>query len=89
MGVAVSKKGEVVVTEESEHCVFVMRPNGEKTLSFGSFGSGPGQFEHPRGVTITNKGNILVVDRNNNRIQKFTPDGRFLAVVRSEGKGHL
>ena len=39
---------------------------------FGSLGSGDGQFNLPLGVTVDpSSGNILVADRNNNRIQVF------------------
>ncbi len=33
--------------------------------------------------------NILVVDSNNYRIQKFTPDRKFIAAVGKEGSKHL
>lgn len=88
-GVAVNKKGMVFVTEGNANRVSVISPRGEKLLSFGSYGSDPGQFDNPRGVAITGDGDILVVDRNNNRIQKFSEEGQFLTAVGSEGKGHL
>ena len=34
-----------------------------------------------RGVAVDGDGNILVVDRCNHRIQKFTADGKFLTAV--------
>ena len=80
-GVAVNKRGEVIVTEREGHCVSIFTPSGEKLRSFGTHGSGQGQFEDPRGVTVDNDGNILVADRSNNRIQKFTADGQFLTAV--------
>jgi tripartite motif-containing protein 71 len=38
---------------------------------FGSEGTGPGQFKHPRGITTDSEGFILVADSGNNRIQVF------------------
>ena len=88
-GVAVNGRGEVVVTEEDGHCVSVFRPNGEKIQSFGTRGSGHGQFQSPRGITVDSEGNILVVDGWNHRIQKFTAEGKFIAAVGTEGRGPL
>ena len=79
-GVAVNQRGEVVVTEGDIHRVSVFSPNGKKLRSFGTRGSGQGQFKYPRGVTLDGEGNILVADIDNNRIQKFTAEGQFLAM---------
>ena len=43
-GVAISQRGEVVVTEWKGHCVSVFSPSGQKIRSFGTRGSGQGQF---------------------------------------------
>ena len=85
-GVTVNQRGEVMVTEVEGHCVSIFSPSGEKLRSFGTHGSGQGQFEYPRGIAVDGDGNILVVDSNNNRIQKFTADGQFLTAV---GNGPL
>ena len=88
-GVAVNQRGEVVVTERIGHCVSVFSQCGKKLLSFGTPGSGRGEFNEPRGVTVDSDGNILVVDRGNHRIQKFTTTGEFLAAVGTKGSGRL
>jgi DNA-binding beta-propeller fold protein YncE len=88
-GVAVNQKGEVVVTEETGHCVSVFRPDGEKIRSFGTRGSGPGELENPHGVAFDGEGNILVADKGNHRIQKFTMDGKCITAVGSYGNRPL
>ena len=88
MGVAINKRGEVVVTERW-HCVSVFSPRGEKLRSFGMQGSGHGQFDRPLAVTVDGEGNILVADTHNNRIQKFTAEGQFLTAVGKYGSGPL
>ena len=81
--------GGVVVTEMKGHCVSVFSPSGQKIRSFGTRGSGQGQFTEPRGVEVDGEGNILVLDRGNHRLQKFTAEGQFLAAVGSKGSGPL
>ena len=88
-GVTINQKGEVVVTEWSEHCVTVFSPIGKKLRSYGRLGSGQGEFNYPHGVTVDGEGNILVSDSFNHRIQKFAEDDRFLAAVDTNGSGPL
>ena len=88
-GVAINQRGEVVVTERGRHCVSVFSPSGEKLQSFGTRGSGQGQFNEPCGVAVDGEGNILVADCGNHRIQKFTAKGRFFAAVGTKGNGPL
>jgi sugar lactone lactonase YvrE len=51
---------------------------GEWVASWGSLGSGPGQFDTPHGIAVSPKDEIYVADRGNRRIQVFDPDGKFL-----------
>jgi DNA-binding beta-propeller fold protein YncE len=51
--------------------------------SFGSFGSGAGQLDSPRGVTIGPEGMAYVADLENHRVSVFAADGSF---VRAMGK---
>ncbi len=46
--------------------------------SFGSAGTGNGQFDDPFGITTDAEGNIYVMDTNNHRAQKFTSSGTFI-----------
>lgn len=50
--------------------------------SWGSLGTEPGSFNHPRGLAVGPDGLIYVVDSDNHRVQVFDPDG---ALVRSWG----
>ncbi|MDQ3935370.1 MAG: SMP-30/gluconolactonase/LRE family protein, partial [Actinomycetota bacterium] len=44
----------------------------------GEKGKEPGQFALPDGVGVDNAGNVWVADSQNNRIQRFSPEGRVL-----------
>ena len=89
LGVAVNKKGEILVAESGRHCISIFSPTGEKLRSFGSQGSGPGQFNGPQGVTAGDDGNILVADAMNHRIQKFTSNNKHITSVGSRGSNPL
>ena len=86
-GVAINQKGEVIVAENNRHCVSVFSCAGEKLRTFGTHGSGQGQFVHPREVAVDDQGNILVVSLH--CIQKWTTEGQFLAAVGTFGNGPL
>ncbi len=55
--------------------------------SFGSAGTGDGQFNHPAGIAIDPKGNIWVVDQSNDRVQKFSAAGEYMSSFGSAGTG--
>ena len=88
-GVDVSEDGLVIVSEPSRHCVTIQNKKGEKIRSFGSEGTGKGQFNWPRGVAVTGRGTILIADGLNSRIQQFTMEGRCISCVGKRGKGPL
>ena len=82
-GVVVNHRNEIIVSEHKDHCVSIFHASGKKLRSFGTQGSGDGQFNCPMGVTLDNEDNILVADSKNSSIQKFSADGTFLAAFRS------
>ena len=88
-GVAVNKRGEIIVVENTANCVSIFSRAGERIRSFGSKGRGIGQFNRPRGVAVDDDGHILVTDSENDRIQKFTEDGNFITSVGSKGEHQL
>ncbi|XP_011406283.1 PREDICTED: E3 ubiquitin-protein ligase TRIM71-like [Amphimedon queenslandica] len=53
---------------------------------FGHQGNGNGQFSNPCGMSTDGKGNILVADLNNNRVQVFKEDGTFVQVIQCDGR---
>ena len=86
-GIAVNGRKEIFISECDKNCVSVFSPSGEKVRSFGTRGSGQGEFQRPRGIAIDGEENILVVDSLNYRIQKFTSGGHFLSTVGTKGSG--
>ena len=77
---AVAPGGDLYVSDGYGNCkVHRFSAAGELVQSWGEPGTGPGQFYLPHGVAVLADGRVLVADRENDRIQVFTPDGRFLA----------
>jgi hypothetical protein len=46
-----------------------------------------GQFYKPFDISLDSDGNVYVADSGNNRIQKYSPDGEFLASYGKKGQG--
>ena len=61
---------------------------GKWLASFGSFGTGPGQFQRPSGLTWL-AGKIYVTDAVNNRVLIFTDAGQYLGVLGAPGQPPL
>ena len=78
--VAVAPSGELYVTDGYGNArVHRFSAKGELIGSWGEPGVGPGQFMLPHGIAVHDDGRVFVADRENDRIQIFSPDGEFLA----------
>ena len=70
----------VYVSDEGNHTITVWRPSdGELLDTWGTHGSEPGQLDRPSGIEWDNDGNMLVVDTQNHRVQKFTASGEYIS----------
>ena len=86
--VAVDKDAKFVyVVDSNNHRIQKFDSNGNFIKSWGSMGTGDGQFNVPVSVIIDSKGNIIVNERGNARVQKFDSKGNFLLKFGSEGSG--
>jgi DNA-binding beta-propeller fold protein YncE len=78
--------GNVFVASATGHKVNVYTPTGTLVTSFGTQGSGDGQFQSPWGIAIVN-GVVYVSDVQNSRLQAFTTAGVFLGKWGGLGSG--
>jgi sugar lactone lactonase YvrE len=89
--VVIAGNGDVFVAQghtpgdEGDARVLKFDKNGKFIKSWGGKGSGPGQFQVAHGIAIDAKGLVWVADRENQRIQVFDQDGKFVREVRYKG----
>jgi sugar lactone lactonase YvrE len=77
---AVGPNGDLYVSDGYGNCrVHQFSPSGALKRSWGVPGKGPGQFFLPHGIATAADGRVFVCDRENDRIQIFSPDGEYLA----------
>ena len=77
---AINTDGRVYVADGYGNCrVHAFTPEGELITSWGKVGVGPGEFHLPHGIAVGPDDRVFVCDRENDRIQIFDPDGRYLA----------
>ena len=86
-GVAVASDGTVYVAESRNHRVQAFDPDGHVLRTWGTNGSGDGQFQDPIDVAVAPDGTVYVVDDYRDVIQAFTPEGQFLRKIGSHGFG--
>ena len=69
-GIAIHRDN-LYVTDDGVHAVFQFKIEVDMRLvaKLGSEGSGIGQFNCPRGLTVSTNGDVFVADHNNNRFQ--------------------
>jgi len=77
--VAVAPSGDLYITDGYGNAqVHRFSAAGLLLQSWGGPGEGPGQFMLPHGLFVHPDGRVFVCDRENNRIQIFSPAGKFL-----------
>ena len=84
---AVTREGQIVVAENTAHCVSVFDREGHKLRSFGHQGSGQSKLSCPRGVALCRDNSVLVTASH--CVKKYSLDGTFIASVGTSGSGKL
>lgn len=76
---AVAPSGDLYVSDGYGNArVHRFSAGGELLGSWGEAGNGPGQFNLSHGVAVAPDGRVFVADRENDRVQIFTPEGEYL-----------
>ena len=77
----VYQQDKIFVSYTVANRVMVFNNAGEYLYDIGSKGSGDGQFSGPTGLAIDKFNRLIVCDRDNDRLQLFTLDGKYVAKV--------
>ncbi|MGH7741822.1 MAG: 6-bladed beta-propeller [Candidatus Eiseniibacteriota bacterium] len=87
-GVAVDGAGNVfLVGAYPSNLVKKLAHDGAVLTSWGSYGTGAGQFDSPTRAAVDPSGNVYVVDYGNNRVEIFSNDGAYLGQFGGTGSG--
>jgi tripartite motif-containing protein 71 len=70
-GLAVDKQDNLYFVDFVLHHVLKFSPSGDLIANWGTFGTAPGQFDRPAGVTLDGAGRVFISDLGNHRIQVF------------------
>jgi iron(III) transport system ATP-binding protein len=85
-GICVLKDGRIAVADTHYHRVVFFDREGHVTGMFGQYGKGPGEFVYPVRLTQDADQNLYVCEYGqNDRVQKFRPDGTFVLEFGSFG----
>ncbi len=79
-GLAVWDK-RVYIADSGNSRVQVFAVNGVFIRSWGERGTEPGQLLKPMGIAVDSNGDVFVADVESRRVQKFKPDGTFIAEI--------
>lgn len=86
--------GELVVekdyfygTDVTKHRLVKAKRDGTIMKSVGTKGTAPREFNHPKGIRISNNNELYVCDMANHRIQVFDKDLNFLRLIGDRGSG--
>jgi len=78
--IAFSPEGEIYVCDGYGNArVHRFSPDGRLLQSWGTPGTGPGQFNVPHGIAVDREGTVYVADRENSRVQLFSLDGQYIS----------
>ena len=79
-GIAFNDQGDIFIADGYANArVHRFTPHGELIASWGGPGTVAGEFRLPHGIWIDRHGQVLVADRENDRVQVFTQDGEHIS----------
>ena len=87
-GIAFGRDGMWVVTDDTNHCVWIFDREDQLVRKFGSKGNENGKFNRPLGVAFDSTNHLYVTDYDNHRVQKFDITGTYLLQFGNHQSGY-
>ncbi|MBU0622229.1 MAG: hypothetical protein KJ795_10295 [Gammaproteobacteria bacterium] len=87
--VTVDAAGNIWVLDRKGRRGSKLDASGKTLMTFGSSGSGAGQFSDPTAIAVSASGLIFVADRSNRNVQIFRGDGVFLSALNGENAAKM
>ena len=91
------KQGNFYVVDSLNYRILKFNDQWQCQLSWGRLGTGDGEFRYPNpkndipvgpsGITVNSQGYVYVVDKANNRVQKFDANGTFISTWDNQNNG--
>ncbi|WP_424357209.1 OmpL47-type beta-barrel domain-containing protein [Methanocella sp. MCL-LM] len=75
--VTTDPNGNLYITDGNNDRVLKHSATGDYITQWGSYGSGPYQFNQPGSVAVDHAGNMYIMDLMNRRVHKFSPNGDY------------
>ena len=84
--VAIAPNGDIFVADghggDTNARIVKFSKDGQFIKTWGKKGTAPGEFDIPHCAVFDSSGRLVVCDRNNNRIQIFDQDGKYIAEMK-------
>jgi len=88
--IAVAKDGSFYVSDGYGNSrVVKFSAAGKYLLEWGKKGGKESEFNIPHGISLNSNGKVFVADRENNRIQVFDPNGKFIKQFEDNSFGKI
>lgn len=85
-GMGVDAQGRIAITDIENHQVLLLDSFLRLDIVFGNYGSYPGQLDTPLGVSFTGRGDVVVADSGNRRVQYYSDAGELKRVIPAQGE---
>ena len=85
-GIALSRTGNVIVSNNNDGCISIYTAAGEFVRQFRGKGKDQDQLSSPCGVAVNKEGHIFVAENGGHCVSVFTEEGTFLYRFGHKGK---
>jgi 6-bladed beta-propeller protein/NHL repeat-containing protein len=85
--IAINGTGYYYISDSINHRIQIYSPSGQYLSQFGEYGTGPGQFDNPKGIDINATGHVYVTDSYNDRVVIFDQSGNYVSDFGEYGSG--